>query len=380
MPDKLSEDDFLKRVNITSPNIKVLGEYINSKTPIEVECLKCGRKWSTAPANLFMGKGCINCFNYEKRGKSRTKTHQEFIKEIYNISPLIEIQGEYIDTHHKIQWQCKGCGEIHYSKCGDLLHGHWCRNCRKKVPRSHKTTEEFMEQVNNKNTCWNVVGEYINNKTKVKIQCKYCGYIHESLPQNILHNSCGCPICSDGISYPNKFSRSFLKQLPITNVIYEYSPDWAKPLRYDNYFEYNGQAYILEMDGGFHYQNNALSHKSLEEINSTDRHKDELALSHNIKVIRIDCKKSKYEYIMDNIRQSELSCIFDLSDIDWNLCNKYACSSLVYEVYDYYNKIHTPNVTKWQTIENVAREYNINPFTVYHYLQKIRQINQNNTT
>lgn len=71
---------------------------------------------------------------------------------------------------------------------------------------------------------------------------------------------------------------------------------------------------------------------------------------------------------------------FDLSDIDWNLCNKYACSSLVYEVYDYYNKIHTPNVTKWQTIETVAKEYNINPFTVYHYLQKIRQITLNNTT
>lgn len=44
MPTKLPKDDFLKRVNITSPNIKVLGEYINSKTPIEVECLKCGRK------------------------------------------------------------------------------------------------------------------------------------------------------------------------------------------------------------------------------------------------------------------------------------------------------------------------------------------------
>ena len=43
------------------------------------------------------------------------------------------------------------------------------------------------------------------------------------------------------------------------NFIAEYSPYWAGRKRYDNYFEYNGQAYILEMDGAWHYKDNNMS-------------------------------------------------------------------------------------------------------------------------
>lgn len=57
---------------------------------------------------------------------------------------------------------------------------------------------------------------------------------------NIYH-SCCC-VCSDGISYPNKYGfELFNNQLStqIDKFTREYHPEWANPYRYDFYFEIN---------------------------------------------------------------------------------------------------------------------------------------------
>ena len=173
-----------------------------------------------------------------------------------------------------------------------------------------------------------------------------------------------CQKCSDGISYPNKFSRALLEQLPVENIDYEWSPDWIKPYRYDNYFEYNGIKYILEMDGKFHYEDNGMSNMTAEEQKQIDNMKDEMAIKHNVKMIRIDCQKSDMDYIKTNIINSELNTILDLSNIDWDLCNREALNSLVKQVCDLYKdgyrnidienklKISKNTVTKYLKLGN----------------------------
>ena len=95
-----------------------------------------------------------------------------------------------------------------------------------------------------------------------------------------------------------------------------------------------------------------------------DKIKNELAANHNIKMIRIDCQKSEANYIKEKILCSELSSIFDLSNIDWDLCNREALNSLVKQVCDLYKdgyrnidienklKISKKTVTKYLKLGN----------------------------
>ena len=70
------------------------------------------------------------------------------------------------------------------------------------------------------------------------------------------------------------------------------------------------------MDGGFHKR---------DKEKKTDAIKDNLAKQHYIEVIRIDCDyknaNKRFSYIRDNVINSKLSTILNLSDIDWNSIN-----------------------------------------------------------
>lgn len=56
----------------------------------------------------------------------------------------------------------------------------------------------FQEKLNLKygEGTYSVIGEYINNKTKVLIKCNKCGYEWEVRPDNMLHCVHGCPKCA----------------------------------------------------------------------------------------------------------------------------------------------------------------------------------------
>lgn len=167
---------------------------------------------------------------------------------------------------------------------------------------------------------------------KVDFICPDCGTVNNKNIDMVCRYGFACAACSDGVSYPNKFGRAFLKQLPISSHICEYAPKWAEGRLYDNYFEYHGKSYIVEMDGSLHYDNYTMGTSSLEERRRVDKLKDRMAEEHNIILIRIDCYKSDKEYIKNSILQSELNNIFDLSLINWDMCDINAQKNLVKEV------------------------------------------------
>lgn len=175
------------------------------------------------------------------------------------------------------------------------------------------------------------------SKKKTDFRCPDCGTINNKNIDMVCRYGFVCQSCSDGVSYPNKFGRAFLDQLPVVNRQSEYSPSWANGRLYDNYFEYNGIKYILEMDGSFHYEEISSTKMSLEERRSIDALKDNLAIQHDIRMIRIDCRRSNCDYIKSNILSSDLNSIFDLSDIDWILCDIKSHKNLIKEVCELYN-------------------------------------------
>lgn len=76
-----SQEEYEKDMKLLYPNIRVIGSYLNNKTPVEVECLKCNNVWYSYPTNaLYQNRGCPRC---DKKYKGEVKISQ--VLKDYNI-------------------------------------------------------------------------------------------------------------------------------------------------------------------------------------------------------------------------------------------------------------------------------------------------------
>jgi len=200
---------------------------------------------------------------------------------------------------------------------------------------------------------------------KITPICPDCGRIKdkEMLINNIYNRKSINCFCADSMSYPSKLMFNLLEQFHI-NFETEYSPDWIKPKRFDFYFELNKNKYIVETDGGWHKKDNNMSGQTADESISVDNFKDLKAIKNNIEVIRIDCELSELELIKNNVLDSKLNSMFDLSKIDWDKAEEFALSNLVKTACDY--KKNNSNITIYE-IKNLMKLSNT---TIRKYLKK----------
>ena len=184
-----------------------------------------------------------------------------------------------------------------------------------------------------------------NSKNKIWFRCPVCGNEHLLTIANVVKSGhVTCPMCNDGFSYPNKFMANILKQLNV-EYIAEYQPDWIKPFRYD--FCLPNDNLIIEMDGELGH-----GHKQMVDYDTVKRDnvKDQKAHEHGLSVIRIDCcyKSNRFEHIKNSILSSALIDVLDLSNIDWNICNKRALTSKLEEVLHLFKQKVAPEEIKKQ--------------------------------
>lgn len=137
---------------------------------------------------------------------------------------------------------------------------------------------------------------------------------------------------------------------------------------YDYYFKLNNKEYIIEMDGGWHTQDNSMSKQTAEESRYIDDEKDKLAREHDVEVIRIDCDYINYNYhthIKQNILiNDKLNELFDLSFINWDEILKFSLTSRVKEACEI--KRNNPNMT---TVE-IGKIMRLWYTTIQKYLKK----------
>lgn len=176
-----------------------------------------------------------------------------------------------------------------------------------------------------------------NSGKKIIMTCPDCGRPKHISPNTVFRtHSIGC-ICSDGVSYPNKFIYALLNQLEI-NYEPEHTFEWSCKKRYDVYIP--SLNCIIENHGEQHYDNSFkhLDSRTLEEEQENDRYKKELALRNGIEqYIVLDCRESSVNWIKNSILNSILSEMFDLSIIDWLKCHEFACSNLINIAADLWN-------------------------------------------
>ena len=127
---------------------------------------------------------------------SKKKTHEEYVKELKIKNPDIEVVGKYINANTNIMHHCLLHDIFWETKPSRVLDGHGCKQCRiEKFKMSNtKNQNEYIEEVKLKNPNIEVIGKYVDAKTKILHKCLIHNVTWDALPTNIL-KGCGCYQC-----------------------------------------------------------------------------------------------------------------------------------------------------------------------------------------
>lgn len=327
---KKTTDEFREDLQKINPDIEVLGDYVNSKTQIEIRCKRCNQVWRATPNSLLRGSGCLNCYhgstsfleqciyvalrhvlgkdkvlNRDKRAigaeldiyipskrlavepgawhwhqhnlendwrkrklcqkygirlitvydscseatersedvyyfkedlgrlsaesalrqlvediallagaqkrftakeweeikstarlRVSKKTTSDFIEELSQVNPDIEVKGEYASSSSKIRVECMKCHHLWEATPSDLLGGHGCPKCSiaRRAAKQRKTHEAFSREIIERGYPVSLLSTYNGDSRPIKARCTICGHIWNPTPNNLLHGE-GCPIC-----------------------------------------------------------------------------------------------------------------------------------------------------------------------------------------
>lgn len=204
---------------------------------------------------------------------------------------------------------------------------------------------------------------YQKYNTKMSVLHHRCGHIFITTPNRFVRKNVRCPLCSDGVSYPEKYVGHILKSLNVEFVT-QYRPTWSQGRRYDFYLpDYN---MIIEAHGIQHYPTKTkrpIKWKPYEEEHENDLLKFDLSVVNGVEhYVVLDCRKSELEWIKDEVEKSILTFKFDLSTIDFRECHRYALNSLVLEA----ESLHR----KGESIDSIATILRLSTETVKKYLKQ----------
>lgn len=204
MSKKKTHEEYATELEVKNPMVKVIDKYINANTPTLHRCLRHDTFWSTTPSRALQGVGCDEC-RKERFRKSRCKSHDQYVSEVHQINPDIEVIDEYVDATTAINHYCKRHHLLWKCSPDNILHGHGCMECGKEKigDKARKTHEQYVREVATKNQNIEVLGDYIDADTPILHRCKIDGYMWSPRPANILHGK-GCPMCAGNLQLTNE--------------------------------------------------------------------------------------------------------------------------------------------------------------------------------
>ncbi len=218
----LKEKEKQSFVDVLESNgeFEVMSKYKSKLQPILIKHNKCGRIWETLPDKFIHDIRCSEC-----NPKNKKKTHEEFVKEVFNI--------------HKNEYT--------------------------------------------------VTSTYLSNRKKVLIRHNKCGHEWLVDPRNFTINKRGCPKCkmSKGEMCIEKILNKY-GIIPERQFTFVNCKD-KKMLPFDFkigniLIEYDGELHFKE---GRHSKNKETMRKKLLVTQNHDQIKNEFCIKHNIPLIRI---------------------------------------------------------------------------------------------
>ena len=286
MTRRKTQAEFENEVNIAhNGNVEVLGQYVNSVTPILVRYKDCGHEETKIPAKLLYAKhGCRKCRD-KKASATKTKTTEKYIADLKRKGlDHIEVLEEYKGIRSQIKVKNHKCGHVYSATAGNILNNEsGCPICH-----GEKDTELFQMALDKKYPKeYTVLGEYINGLTPILLRHNPCGKEFETTPKSVLR-WIKCPYCikSKGEWYISKY-------LDDHNVPYEREAyiegcngRTGNRLHFDFRIHVDGEVRLIEYDGDQHFKW-ARSPYHNDAVYVNDEIKNNFCREHNIPLLRI---------------------------------------------------------------------------------------------
>lgn len=276
---------------------------------------------------------------------SKRLTQEEFEDQVYKkYNNKFSIVGNYINWKTPVKIKCNCCGHTFERTPNQITN-------KNKIIRCPVCEFKFCanEIVVGKTDLWTTDPDvamlldnpeigYLykrNSEFKVWVTCPECGHRQfDSIKNHTRRGGFKCKVCGAMSYYPNQFLYAILDLLGV-DFIQEYRID-GYHYRYDAYFIKNNNRYLIEMDGGLSHGDIDTPNQSIQAQIETDNNKNSLAKDKGYILIRIDCKykdiEHRYEYIMNSIKDSELTKIFNIPWYYYEEANKMACASRLKEL------------------------------------------------
>ncbi len=102
---KRTHDDYVRDVYEINSDIEVIGVFSGLQTPILHKCKKHNIEWMAYPEFILRGCGCRECGN-EKIKEKLGKTHEQYVQELKEVNPDVEVLGVYINSVTPILHKC----------------------------------------------------------------------------------------------------------------------------------------------------------------------------------------------------------------------------------------------------------------------------------
>lgn len=131
------------------------------------------------------------------------KTPEEFVAQMGQVAPEVEVLGSYVDARTKVSVRCRSCGGEWEATPNHLLRGAGCPRC---AGTRAVAPEDFVARVASLAPTVEIVSSYVNARTRVRVRCGVCGNEWDPFPKSLLQGY-GCPVCGRRRSRDSRRSR-----------------------------------------------------------------------------------------------------------------------------------------------------------------------------
>ena len=309
---RLTQKEYVDRLQDILPNIEVLGEYISQSKRISVRCKIDGYEWSPIAGQLVGGYGCPECA-IRNNANARRKPQNEFISQLKAINPNVVIKGEYLNNHTKILFKCEKHNNLFIASPNNVLKGRGCKQCgaENTALAQTKTHNQFVNDLFKVNPEIIVLGKYENSLTRILVGSVVCNHKWETIPSNLLQGT-SCPKCN--ASKGERKIRRYLKDntIPFQEQHRFKGCKHRATLPFDFYIPTLNLA--IEYDGRQHYEPVGAfgGVEEFKQIKIRDNVKTNYCKSKGIRLIRIPYTTEDINEFLDeqlNINELQLSIL-----------------------------------------------------------------------
>lgn len=212
MPKRKTTSEFSQEVlDLFEGEYVVVGEYVNSKSNIDIRHSVCNSIFSVRPNNLLTGNSrCTVCYP-----PKAIKTTKEFSEQVLKDSNgEVEFLDEYRGNKVLSKFLCHKCGNTYMARPNSFVNGYRCTRCARKTVGDKLRLKKSDLELKLDSFSKELVGPYVNTHTPIRVLCKIHNLEYETFPRNALAGS-GCPVCqAEAISKSNTKSQAdFEKQV-----------------------------------------------------------------------------------------------------------------------------------------------------------------------